>query len=471
VVLSPVFIPLCATYMTDVPGFFAILLCLYCCVRALHAKFDSRVISWLAVATIAGVIGGTCRQIVWLGPLVIVPSTVWLLRKKRGLLPAGVALWIFTIAAALACSYWVAHQPYALPEKIVRGQFERWRIRKGIEQYRDIILSIVLFCLPALVAYLTALRKTSKKVLLPLASLSALLIIGTLMNGGNGLAPFMIDIVSPWGFGGDVHPHTLGRIPVVLGPWIRLGVTCFMALALCVAIALVVSRDWLKVRSQTAPGTTVSWWAIFWLFVPFGLCYLVLLAPRAIFAMPFDRYVIPLFALLLIPLLGFYQEYVSERVPDFCFVVLALFALFGVASTHDTFAMRRARLAAVQEVLHAGVPRTELQAGFELDGEAQLDLAGYINDPQIQIPAGAYKPVEPSDALPSYCQTQWSQFVPAIRPRYFLVFSPQSCLASSGLPPVTYSAWWPPFRRSIYIQRLAEGGHAQLPARTNRYSG
>ncbi len=40
VVLSPLFLPLEFSFMTDVPGLFCLVLCLYCCLRALQAGSD-----------------------------------------------------------------------------------------------------------------------------------------------------------------------------------------------------------------------------------------------------------------------------------------------------------------------------------------------------------------------------------------------------------------------------------------------
>ena len=56
VVLSPAFVPIAASYMTDVPGLFSILLCLYLCLRALGTKTEGSAIAWLAAAT-----GRRCR--------------------------------------------------------------------------------------------------------------------------------------------------------------------------------------------------------------------------------------------------------------------------------------------------------------------------------------------------------------------------------------------------------------------------
>ena len=364
----------------------------------------------------------------------------------------------------LACSYWYAHQPYSLPEKLVKARLQRWMIRKAFEQYRDVFLTLCLLCLPVLAAYLTATRKASKKVLVPCLAVAALVIAGTAIHGGNGLAPFMIDLVTPWGVQGDGPGHTLGDKPVVLAPLLRLSLTSFLAFCLCVLVAAIFSRRHRRFEGPVSENTRLplSWQTTFYLFVPFIAAYLLLLAPRAVFAIVYDRYTIPIFALFLIVLLRFYQERIREKAPAVCFVTLALFSGYAIASTHDFFAMERAEVAAVQQVLKAGVPRTELQAGFELDAPVQLNTTGYINDPRIEVPAGAYKPVQASSLVPEQCRMVWSFMMPAIHPRYFVAFSPRSCLAPSGLPPVTYSAWWPPFRREIYIQRLPDPHSAPL---------
>ncbi len=83
--LSPLFLLLGASYMTDVPGLFVILLCIYMCQRAVAAKSDKAAVYWLIFATAVNVAGGTVRQIAWLGALVMVPSTAWLLRHRRGM--------------------------------------------------------------------------------------------------------------------------------------------------------------------------------------------------------------------------------------------------------------------------------------------------------------------------------------------------------------------------------------------------
>ena len=78
-VLSPLYLMLSVTFMSDITGLFAIVVCLYGCLRALQASTQRSVILWLFFAVTANVVFGTSRQIAWLGTLVMVPSTLWLL--------------------------------------------------------------------------------------------------------------------------------------------------------------------------------------------------------------------------------------------------------------------------------------------------------------------------------------------------------------------------------------------------------
>ena len=139
--------------------------------------------------------------------------------------------------------------------------------------------------------------------------------------------------------------------------------------------------------------------------------------------------------------------------PAFSVATVGLFCLFGIASTHDYFATDRARLGAAEEVREAGVPRTEIQGGWEYDSWTQLQVVGHINQQQIEYPADAYHAVAPLP-LPEACRARYTQSTPAVKPRYFVVFSPMTCLAHSSFAPVRYTTWLPPFQRQIYIQQL-----------------
>jgi dolichyl-phosphate-mannose--protein O-mannosyl transferase len=62
VVLSSVFLPLATTFMSDVPGLFAILVCLYCCLRAVPEQSPAATIAWLAGAALSNDVLGTAGR-------------------------------------------------------------------------------------------------------------------------------------------------------------------------------------------------------------------------------------------------------------------------------------------------------------------------------------------------------------------------------------------------------------------------
>ena len=87
--ISPLFLPMAASFMTDVPGLLVILVCIYMCQRAVAATSDRSALLWLCAATLVNVAGGTVRQTAWLGALVMVPCTARLLRQRPGMKIAG----------------------------------------------------------------------------------------------------------------------------------------------------------------------------------------------------------------------------------------------------------------------------------------------------------------------------------------------------------------------------------------------
>ncbi len=56
--LSPLFLPLSCSFMTDVPGLFSIVLCLYLCLRSLHASKREFAYTWLLLALASNVVPG-----------------------------------------------------------------------------------------------------------------------------------------------------------------------------------------------------------------------------------------------------------------------------------------------------------------------------------------------------------------------------------------------------------------------------
>ena len=102
-VLSPLYLMLSVTFMTDIFGLFAIVICLYGCLHALQSPTQRSTILWLCFAVAANAVFGTARQIAWLGILILVPSTLWLLRAQRRVLLIGAIANFAAILFMIAC--------------------------------------------------------------------------------------------------------------------------------------------------------------------------------------------------------------------------------------------------------------------------------------------------------------------------------------------------------------------------------
>ncbi len=169
-----------------------------------------------------------------------------------------------------------------------------------------------------------------------------------------------------------------------------------------------------------------------------------------------------LFPAAIVVLLRLYQEHVSARLPRISVVMLAVFAVYSIAGTHDFFAESRAQVRALQMVENSGVPRKSIQTGFADDGWVQIENGGHINESRIQVPAGAYNP-NPLGSVPDECRNGFTKFAPIITPKYFILFPwfkndpyplPSWCFVTANYPPLHYTTWLPPFHRTVYVQKL-----------------
>jgi hypothetical protein len=449
--LSPLFLPLAASFMSDIPGLFVILLCLYCCQRSIAASTDRAAIAWLCFAAASNIAGGTCRQIAWLGALVMVPCTAWLLRKRRGMLLTAVVLWIATIASILYCMHWFARQPYSISE----GLFTYASSAVNSFFIGLLLLAGEFFCLllmmfPLTIAWLPCIR-TARGIPLVIGAGIVLLWIRLQM-----LAHWTL----PW------VPHLLVSefaVPVVAqmrgyrGPFIFPQWACLVLSAFVLAAFLLLLGS---IRAhfratQDFPRSVLNDPA-FWLLIPYSFSYCVLLFVHSLQdGSTFDRYLLGLMPVATILLIRLYEVRIAPSLPATCIVTGALFALLAIAGTHDWFAWQRSRLTAIAELRSAGISRTQIQGGFEYDGWTQVETDGYVNEKRIKIPPGAYHANAYLPPVDKACMLDFSPWTPAIHPAYTVAFPPRPCLVPSKYAPVEYLAWLPPFRRSVYIQQVS----------------
>jgi len=454
---SPLVFPLEASMMTDIPGLLALLVCIAMCQRAVRAVSRRGMIVWLLAAGAGNILLGSVRQIAWLGVLVIVPSSAAMLRRKLGLrttVATATAALVAGAASIAAMLHWFHSQPLAVPENLLVGHLGVINYVNLIAQTLRFAMSFALTALPLLVAWVLLLAQRTRRQqmrVFVLAALAAWFFFALPHTGpaSTWRIPFQAHVWESLGLAQPVVPQMMGTRQLVLGETAR--TVASILIALCGFTLL----DWLlqpgpRMTSISEVLFAEDWREVRWLLGPFAIAYLLLLVPRGLTSIVFDRYWIGLLPAALIVLLRLHQQCIAPRLPRACYALLAAYALFAVCATHDWFALNRARVAAANHLMTAGVARTQILGGFDYDGTTQIEAAGSMNDPRLSsyVPNGHIPP------LPPKCAPWFTQFTPAIHPEYFVTQSEMNCLAGSSFAPVEYQTWLPPFHRRVYVQQL-----------------
>jgi hypothetical protein len=272
--------PLAASYMTDVPGLFVIVVCLYCCKRAVDAGSSKTTIFWLCCAAVADTAGGTARQIVWLGALVMVPCTGWLLRHRRGVMPASCLLWAGSTAAIMGCMRWFAHQPYSIPESIFNPsplKLPQIVLLAAAGTVSELFCTLLMI-LPVLIAWVPYARRLSRPAL---TAVAALLCLWTLVQ-------WSMHWTLPWIPHLLFHEFSTQRVATAGfdTQHFMLPVPACLAISGLVAVAglTIVAVTCGKLRDGGNPEEAATLRQMFWLLAPFTLSYAALLIPRAVYS-------------------------------------------------------------------------------------------------------------------------------------------------------------------------------------------
>ena len=452
---SPLYLPLAFTFMSDVAGVFSIVLCLYMCLRALQAESPAATLAWIGSAALLNAIGGTARQIAWLGVLVMIPSTLWLLRRRPRVLMAGGLCCLVGIATVFASMHWFNQQPYALPERLIPESL-------GLKSFENIAamgmrsaLELVCMVLPVLLMFLSPLLKpTRRTAALFVAGMLAFALMGLVLFSYHGLdhwiAPFLgRNVTVPGLLESD---SIIGARPLILPFGFRVLLT-IATIAAVVGLLTVLFGNGPRPSSLPGRAATVSWRDLGVILVPFSAAYIFMLMPRASTGGFYDRYLLPLMVILLLVLARYYQERVGPRLPFTSAVLVAILACFTIIATHDLFAMYRGYLAAFQEVRSSGVPATAISGSWENDGWTELETVGYMNERRIRNPRGVYV-YQPVTVFPAGCDGNSLDRIPAVKPIYALSFDPAECNGQASFQPVVYRTWLPPHTNPIYIVKF-----------------
>jgi hypothetical protein len=457
VTLSPVFIPLAASFMTDVPGFFFWLACLYCAGLALRAESTARACGWLAVAAALGVAGGTVRQAVWIMPLTALPTVALIRRRERRTVAAAAGLCCASALAMGLCLRWFHAQPNtgagAPEESFTSLEF----LEDAVETFFQIVLGCLLFALPVLAIHLAGWRKRLRAESIP-KLLGGLLAVGALLGivlwwYEDDLLPG--NIVTAVGIL-DPRLDALGEKAEILSAPVRvlLGLAIFVCAGFTAAALLdgfrrrrkaglrgAVSQPEEQPAAQPEAAAALGRFAL--LTIPPCLIYTAALLYRGVVWRVYDRYLIVLLPVLVIPLLWQYQHKIRKPLPRFGWALIAVLAWYGVAITHDYMAAGRARLRAASALTAAGIPRTRITAGLEYDAWTELERTGLI---RVRTTADPPYPFRPGFWF-------WN-YTPSVDPLYFVVYSRLPALQDSRFAPVRFTAWLPPFHRQVYTQTI-----------------
>jgi hypothetical protein len=453
--LSPLFLLLSTSFMTDVTGLFVVVLCFYMCQRAMFSTGHRAAIAWLVSAALINLAGGTVRQTSWLGALVVVPCTAWFLRRRPNVLAAGIATLVLSLGVVEACMHWANEQPYFQREPIFIHPFGISQIEHAFLQLvrAGLCLDLVLF--PLVSAWLPAAKGLNRRTVFGISCLLALLVLALPALHHRGL---LGEWLMPWlqpilGNQGMEEPDgLLGAVPGLSHP-ARLVISI-----LVVAVTTIVGGVIFELSTKSrAPGaaTPDMLRAASWLVVPFSLVYLLLLVPRAGTFIIQDRYLLCIMPAGILLLLIAHQHWISAKVSNLGLTMLAVFCAYAIGGAHDFYAEMRSAEAAVQEIRDAGVPRTNISESFPSDAWEQLRISGHMNNPAMVLAESAFDARPQPWKLPPGCTTYIpEQTEPAIQPLYFVTWSETRCLLPSRFPPVRYRAWLPPFHRQDYVRQL-----------------
>ena len=232
--------------MTDVPGTFAIVVCLYGCLRALQASTTGASAAWISFAALANAVGGTARQISWLGVLVMVaPCTLWLLRRQRRVVIAGTIAVVAGIAIVAGSLQWFSLQPHINREPSIFHSFSP-ALRLLFDQFRRLTLGVSFLVLPVSFAFILALRQSGRRAI-------AIAVVLLLACVGKGVQLYFFHALTPWSTppffasGGNVisaagiweSAPAFGERPEWLSPHGGIVMTAFALVALISAVSVI----------------------------------------------------------------------------------------------------------------------------------------------------------------------------------------------------------------------------------------
>ena len=431
VAVSPLFIPLAASFMTEPYSCFFSTLCLYAALKSVSSGTLDRGIIWLWVLTMAGILGGSNRQSVWTAPLCLLPYVWWTRRTERR----------FTIHAAVAylgclCALLLVianfSQKYGPAELPTREWLHMLRSNGVNACYGalSMFLETSALSLPALLIAAPLWRRLTRLQIISIAAGCLLLLAFLWMFLGRtiGLVPFLGNILGPFGIL-QWEGNGLGKRPTVLHLRQRIPLTLLLLFSMAAWVIVARKSKW---KETISPKTVTA-------CLIFTVSYLPLLIPGMLLYFVYDRYILPVLPLFVIAILLPLQA-LGVSIPKISWMCLAAFALFGIAITHDYAAELEARAKTASLAEQHGIPENHISTGFERDGWFQVS-----NGRSIQ-------PTLYGQKIKIDYNYFWFWFhTKAIQPDYVGIVANPSDHLPGVILEVPFTAWSPPHRRIVAL--------------------
>ncbi len=457
--LSPLYLPLATMYMSDAFAMSFVLLFFYAAVRCTEAETPRSTWFWLLAATAASLAGGSVRQIAFLCNLVAVPALVWRLRHRRGVVALGLFLWLTSTILTFAMIHWFNTQPYTLidvPYTLHRqGRAAVW-LASAVERS---FVECLLLLLPVVVAIALKFpfrqEKMLRQLLLLVGAIACLVGMASFRFGGEwwGRRWLLGNIASAIGVAWDL----LGPHPTIVPASVEI-IVAFLSITTAVVAAWTILHCLRHGHGERLSNLDRSLLAM---SIPFAGAYLILVFTRR---SVYDRYFVPILFLAILFSLRWFERRFATAVSWLSLVPLAALAFYGVAATHDRFASARAVVAAAAELRAAGVPRNQIDGGFEYNGWTEIEANGYMNEPScihraptIRSPfPQALMNMHPADGSEHQCYSFLYTYAPSIHAHYVLQRTSNYCFPDSSFAPVLYRTWLRPYNNTIYIAEIRQ---------------
>ena len=447
--LSPLFVPLSTSYMTDVPCLFFTLAALYALSRAAEEGERFHGYLWLALGTVVGIVGGTGRQVVWLVPLSILPYLAWVMRRQLRFAIASAFAWVLTVGVVAGVSAWFNRQLYVCqqPSTVNELKIAMHEPGRAINIGARLALMLLFVILPAaspLVwrAWLNTWRGTRVRQIF-VGTLFLALFCAIYIHPSLASIPWVNSTFNWEGINGTAP--LLGR-PIVLTTPIRALAALAVYAAVCILAGELLDFRFWAIRAWNClvnpPDRRFAMPAMFL----FSAVYFVLLVIRGMDIDLSDRYLLPFMpCAAAILLLWFCAENhdvkrMQRRAMPFAWIILAVLASYALLSTQDIWSLARARVIATRRLEAAGIPRTAIDAGMEYDGWTQVLTTGHVNERWVKNPPEVYRP-----GLGT---------TPEVVPVYRVEYQPTPESIPTQFGTVPYFSLLPPFHKQVSIDRV-----------------